>query len=167
MSSTGRSEGERQEIVAYLLDRVTRFSFRLRQIAALISALTVLNVLSVPMSFWLGSEISAENLEASTTRLIALLWISFVAVSVVTFLILWDRSRKRADAFFDEVSDLIQREYSRSDGGDQRIVGDTQLAVETRLSLKEYRNFRGLPLVPGESAPAIYFVVNVALIVAA
>jgi hypothetical protein len=90
-----------------------------------------------------------------TNRSLALMAAS-LAVAALALIILYDRTRRRGEALFEEISDEFQWYIARP-----TTKGGVTPPLDVRVVLRTFAKTSDLPIVPGRFGPAIYATVNI------
>jgi hypothetical protein len=140
-------------MVLSVLKRLHLLTNRLRILGITVSVLTAITfILSMPI---FQDKHSYRDMES-------MIRFFFIVCFSVNFLLLllYDRFRKRGDAYFEEISDELQWDLKLSKKSDSNLERKRP-DIEARVILREYINVTDLPLVRGRNGITIYALVNI------
>ncbi len=133
-----------------VLGKLQTVSYRLRMFGMYVSIFTAGSFVSSLLSF--------PSIYYFPPYIMLPLFFSFFAASFL-LLIYYDRLRRRGDAIFEELSDELQWNLTRSFKSE--APRDTSRPdLEARVLLREYINTIDLPLTRGKQGITIYTAIN-------
>ena len=144
--------------VSEVLDRLQSTMHRLRMLGLMAFLSTAMALVS--SIFFLAMR-AAEN---SPFRYVRIEYFSFVAMVVsmsFLFLVMYDNSRRRGDALFEEASDELQWNLTKTLKNDDSYNRSERPALKARVILREYSTSIDLPLARGKNGILIYATTNV------
>jgi hypothetical protein len=90
-----------------------------------------------------------------------LTFIIMFLVGAFLSLVIYDYTRRNGDALFDEISDELQWNLTKSLKATSSDIRSEKPALTARVILREYTTSIDLPLVRGKHGIAIYAAVNI------
>lgn len=153
---THASEGDP---IGYSLTRLERISRTLRLYGMLIFLLTLLDILFV-VFISLGTRYLYTYFLHAGPLITVFATLNFLFV--LSFIVLYESSRRRGDSIFEEISDELQwnvgYRHSATAG-----AADEMPPLKARVILRSFARTTDLPLIPGKFGPAIYAGMNIIL----
>jgi hypothetical protein len=142
------------------LDRVLRHlavSSRLLRLLGLFLVLLTFGALFALLMFFTALRLRLSALQTIPPTEYILILLILCVTSILTA-VTFEVRRRRADVWFEEVSDELHWRRGKAKSED---YSDSRPRLQSRLVLREYARATELPFIPGRAAPAICVAANV------
>ena len=88
----------------------------------------------------------------------------FIAFIIFVCIIFYENLRKKGEAIFEEISDELHWFIAYREK-EPNNISQKRPEFEIRVLLRSFAKTTDLPLIPGKFGPAIYMVINIAIII--
>ena len=166
MAQGRNDDDDDRDALDWLFHELDYLMSRIRRLTLLILLVTLLNVVLTVVAFAVGYSARSDGDYDYTLPYAGLFAVPYSLVVVTALFFIWsfEGTRRTADAMFDELSDVLQRDLANPAKNPARQSIDSKAALRERVLLREYRLARNLPFVNGPNGAGLYILFNLILI---